>query len=432
MTAEGNAMRHDSEFDIVVWGATGFTGRLAAEKLAARAETEGDLRWAIGGRNQAKLEAVRAGLGSAAENIPIVIGDSHDVASLDALVARTNVVCSTVGPYAMYGSELLGACARSGTHYCDISAEPHWIRTMMDEYGDQAAATGARIVHSCGMDSIPSDLGVQFLQRRVTEIQGEPCSNVRMRVTEMKGGFSGGTAASLLHGTEAGREDPSIGRAMREPYYLAPEGHREGPDLPDDMRSTEVEYDEDLRAWTKPFFMGPMNSQIVRRTNALLDYPYGEDVRYREATLVADGRAGWFKAKSEAIGYVGFLSAVGFGPTRSLLERYVLPESGEGPSREVRESGNWEIVLIGEMDDGSTIRVRVGGEGDPATDSTSRMLVESALCLVQDADEIPVGGGSWTPASAMGDLLLTRLTAHAGMNFTLEPMSAGEGSEVPR
>lgn len=424
-------MEHDTEFDIVVWGATGFTGRLAAEKLAARAGSKAELRWAIGGRNKAKLEAVRAGLGSAAEDVPIIIGDSRDVASLDALAARTNVVCSTVGPYAMYGSELVGACVRAGTHYCDISAEPHWIRKMIDGHGVEAAETGARIVHACGMDSVPSDLGVLFLQRRARELHGEPCSSVRMRVTGMKGGFSGGTAASLLHGTEAGRRDPSIGRAMREPYYLAPEGHRDGPDLPDDMRSVEVEYDEDLGAWTKPFFMGPMNSKIVRRTNALLGYPYGKDFRYREAALVADGRAGWFKAKSEAIGYVAFLSAVGKGPTRWLLERYVLPESGEGPSEEVRKSGHWEIILIGELNDGTTMRARIKGEGDPATDSTSRMLVESALCLAEDANRIPVGGGSWTPASSMGDLLLARLTAHAGMSFEFESLPTGERSEVP-
>ena len=241
----------------------------------------------------------------------------------------------------------------------------------------------------------------------------------------MKGGFSGGTAAALLHGTEAGRADPSIGQAMRDPYYLAPEGHRTGPDGPDDMRSTDVAYDEDLGAWTKPFFMGPMNSKIVRRTNALLDYPYGEDFSYQEARLVADGRAGMFKAKSEAIGYVTFLSAVGFGPTRWLLERYVLPESGEGPSREVRESGTWEIVLVGDLKDGATLRARVAGEGDPSAESTSRMLIESALCLACDGDEIPVGGGSWTPASAMGDLLLTRLTSHAGMTFDLELVPTG-------
>ena len=420
-------MTRDYEFDIVVWGATGFTGRLTAEKLAARVGSGSDLRWALGGRNMAKLEAVRASLGSGAQDVPIIVGDSHDVASLEGLVARTSVVCSTVGPYAVYGSELLGACARSGTHYCDISAEPHWIRTMMEAHAAEAAQTGARIVHACGMDSIPSDVGVLFLQRRARELHGEPCSNVRMRVTGMKGGFSGGTAASLLHATDAGRRDPSIGRAMREPYYLAPEGHRQGPDLADDMRSVEVEYDEDLRAWTKPFFMGPVNSKIVRRTNALLDYPYGEDFHYREAALVADGRAGWLKAKGEAIGYVGFLSAVGTSPTRWLLQRYVLPASGEGPSRDVRESGHWEMAFIGETPGCRTARARVTGEGDPATDSTSRMLVESALCLVEDADVIPVRGGSWTPASAMGDLLLTRLPAHAGVRFEAEPHPDGEG-----
>ena len=425
-------MKRDAEFDIVVWGATGFTGRLAAEKLAARVGSGSDLRWAIGGRNQEKLEAVRSGLGPAAADIPIITGDSHDVASLEALVARTNVVCSTVGPYAMYGSELVGACVRAGTHYCDLSGEAHWIRKMMDAHEAEAAETGARIVHACGMDSIPSDLGVFFLQQRAKQVYGMLCSRVRMRVTEMQGGFSGGTAASLLHGTEAGRTDPSIGRAMQEPYYLAPEGLRQGLDEPDDMRSTKVEYDEDLQAWTKPFFMGPMNTKIVRRTNALLGYPYGEDFRYDEARVVADGLSGRIKAKAQALGYVAFLSAVASPPTRALLKKYVLPGSGEGPDKETRESGQWKVVLIGKLDDGKTVRALVGGEGDPATDSTSRMLVESALCLAEDADKIPVGGGSWTPASAMGDLLLHRLTKYAGMSFELEPAPAGGGAEVAK
>jgi short subunit dehydrogenase-like uncharacterized protein len=424
-------MGHDSEFDIVVWGATGFTGRLAAEKLAARIGNRGDLRWAIGGRNQAKLEAVRAGLGPAAADIPIITGDSHDMASLEALAARTRVVCSTVGPYAMYGSELVGACVRAGTHYCDLAAEAHWIRKMMDAHETEAAETGARIVHACGMDSIPSDLGVYLLQQRTKQLYGKPCSRVKMRVTELRGGFSGGTAASLLHGTESGRKDSSIGRAMSEPYYLAPEGHRHGPDEPDNMMSVKVEYDEDLQTWTKPFFMGPMNTKIVRRTNALLGYPYGEDFCYDEARVVADGLSGRIKAKAEAMGYVAFVASVAIPPTRWLLKKYVLPGSGEGPDRETRESGHWKIVLIGKMDDGTTVRTLVGGEGDPATDSTSRMLIESALCLAQDGEKIPVGGGSWTPAAAMGDLLLDRLTSHAGMSFEFEPTSTDAGtSEV--
>jgi len=421
-------MRHDSEFDIVVWGATGFTGRLAAQKLAARIGGGNNVRWAIGGRNRAKLEAVRSTLGPAAADIPIVLADSHDVSSLDALVARTNVVVSTVGPYAMYGSELVGACVRAGAHYCDLAAEAHWIRKMIDAHENEAAETGARIVHACGMDSIPSDVGVHFLQQHAKQLYGKSCSRVKMRVTEMQGGFSGGTAASLLHGTKAGRTDPSIGRAMREPYYLAPEGHRQGPDEPDDMRSTKVEYDEDLQAWTKPFFMGPMNSKIVRRTNALLGHPYGQDFRYDEARVVADGLSGRIKAKAEALGYVAFLAAVSSPPTRSLLTKYVLPDSGQGPDKETRESGQWKIVLVGKMDDGTTVRTLVGGEGDPATDSTSRMLIESALCLAQDADKIPVGGGSWTPAAAMGDLLLDRLTSHAGMSFEFVPTATDAGT----
>ena len=271
-----------------------------------------------------------------------------------------------------------------------------------------------------------------FLQQHARQLYGKPCSRVKMRVTEMQGGFSGGTAASLLHGTEAGRTDPSIGRAMSEPYYLAPEGHRRGPDEADDMRSTKVEYDEDLQAWTKPFFMGPMNSKIVRRTNALLGYPYGEGFRYDEARVVGDGLSGRLKAKTQALGYVAFLAAVASPATRSVLKRYVLPGTGEGPDQETRESGEWKVVLIGKMDDGATVRALVGGEGDPATDSTSRMLVESALCLAEDAEKIAVGGGSWTPAAAMGDLLSTRLTSYAGMSFELEPAVAGEGAGVPR
>ena len=422
-------MERDPEFDIVVWGATGFTGRLAAEKLAARMGDRGDLRWAIGGRNQAELESVRSTLGAAAADIPIVTGDAHDVASLEALAARTRVVCSTVGPYAMYGSELLGACVRAGTHYCDLAAEAHWIRKMMDAHETEAAETGARIVHACGMDSIPSDLGVHFLQQHTKQLYGKPCSRVMMRVTELQGGFSGGTAASLLHGTEAGRKDPSIMGAMSEPYYLAPEGHRHGPDEPDNMMSVKVEYDEDLQVWTKPFFMGPMNTKIVRRTNALLGYPYGEDFSYDEARVVADGLTGRIRAKAEAIGYVAFIASAAIPPTRMLLKKFVLPGPGEGPDQRTRESGQWKIVLIGKLDDGTTVRTLVGGEGDPATDSTSRMLIESALCLAEDEEKIPVGGGSWTPAAAMGDLLLDRLTSYAGMTFEFEPTATEAGNQ---
>jgi short subunit dehydrogenase-like uncharacterized protein len=204
---------------------------------------------------------------------------------------------------------------------------------------------------------------------------------------------------------------------MIEPYFLCPEGQHEGPEQPGKLMSVTVEYDEDLQAWTKPFFMGPMNTKIVRRTNAILEYPYGQDFRYEEARLVGDGWGGRLKAQSEALGFGAFAVAVALPPTRALLKRFVLPASGEGPSQETVEGGHWEIILVGKHDDGEVIKVRVAGEGDPGALSSSRMLIESALCLLLDEDRISVGGGSWTPESALGEPLLARLTSHAGLSF---------------
>ena len=290
---------------------------------------------------------------------------------------------------------------------------------MIDAHQAEAEQTGARIVHACGMDSIPSDIGVFFLQREAKARHGKPCSHIKMRVTEMKGGFSGGTAASMIYGFEEGRHDPTTRLGMTEPYYLNPEGQREGPDAPSELVSAKVGFDEDLEAWTKPFFMGPMNTKIVRRSNALLGYPYGKDFRYEEASLVGSGPVGWMRAKAQALGYVTFILAVAMPPTRWLLKKFVLPKSGEGPSQEKRETGVWRLVLVGRLSDGNVMLTRVRGVGDPGVESTSRMLVESALCLAQDSDKILVGGGSWTPASAMGALLLPRLTSNAGLRFEL-------------
>ena len=420
-------MSRDQEFDIIVWGATGSTGRRVAHHLETRADDQG-LRWAIGGRNAVRLKEVRAGLGSG-RDIPIVIADSHDAKSLDALVARTRVVCSVVGPYAMFGSELLAACARSGTHYCDLAAEAHWIQKMIDAHQAEAEQRGARIVHACGMDSIPSDLGVFLLQQAAQERYGKPCSHVRMRVRFGGGGFSGGTAGCLIYGME-NHDDPSIMASMKDPYSLNPAGMREGPEGPDKAISVKVEYDEDLDVWTRPFFMGPMNTKIVRRSNALMSYPYGKDFRYEEAMLVGGGPTGWVKAKSKALSFAGLIAAAALPPTRWLLKRYVLPKPGEGPSQEIRETSDWEVILIGRPVDGQIMRVRLTGEGDPGTESTSRMVTESAICLVEDADQIAVGGGSWTPASALGDLLFRRLTAHAGLDFEIDKQPEGEPTRV--
>jgi len=283
-------------------------------------------------------------------------------------------------------------------------------------------------VHACGHDSIPSDLGVQFLQDAALARYGTPCKRVATRVTRMKGGFSGGTAASFLNAMKLRETDPDFGRLSLDPYALCPEGERDGPDGPDGMMPIEVTWDADLQAWTKPYFMGPMNSKVVRRSNAIMGYPYGRDFRYRETGLTRGGIGGWLAAMMSTLFGRLFLTAMATPATRGILERRVLPKSGEGPSKEVRESGSYELVQVGELPESAIMKARIIGQGDPGVRSTTLMLTEAALCLAEDEASIEVGGGSWTPASAMGKLLRDRITEHAGLSFEIvETNSKGGG-----
>jgi short subunit dehydrogenase-like uncharacterized protein len=307
-------------FDIVMWGATGATGRRAAHHLARRC-AECGLRLAIGGRNRQKLEAVREDLPDAGGPITLLVGDSHDTAFMAEMTARTRVVVSTVGPFALYGSALVAACAQNGTQYCDLTAEPQWMRAMIDAHDEKARETGARIVHACGHDSIPSDLGVQFLQDAALERFGKPCNRVATRVTRMKGGFSGGTAASFLNAMRLRETDPGFATLSLDPYALCPEGERNGPDGPDRMMPIEVTWDGDLQAWTKPYFMGPMNSKVVRRSNAIMGYPYGRDFRYEETEVTRGGLGGWLSAmRGTLFGWL-FLKAMASPATRGFREQ---------------------------------------------------------------------------------------------------------------
>jgi short subunit dehydrogenase-like uncharacterized protein len=408
----------ERDFDIVLWGATGATGRRTAHHLAKRCG-ECRLRLAIGGRNQKKLETLRNELPDAGGSIALLVGDSHDTAFMSAMTARTQVVVSTAGPFALYGSELVAACVENGTHYCDLTAEPQWMRSMIDTHEQTARETDARIVHSCGHDSIPSDLGVQFLQGEAFDRYGKPCKRVTTRVTQMKGGFSGGTAASFVNAMRLRETDPDFDRLSADPYSLCPEGERHGPDGPDRMMPLQVTWDADLQAWTKPYFMGPMNSKVVRRSNAIMGYPYGRDFNYQETALTRGGFGGWWAAMRYALFGRLFLIAMSIPATRGLLQRHVLPKSGEGPSKEVREAGSYEIVLVGEMPDGTILKARITGQGDPGVRSTTLMLTEAALCLAEDAGLIRVGGGFWTPAAALGKLLRDRITTHAGLSFEM-------------
>jgi short subunit dehydrogenase-like uncharacterized protein len=401
------------EFDVIVWGATGFTGRLVAENLLRRYGAGDDLKWAMAGRSEEKLRRVRSEIGEGAERVPLITADSHDEASLAAMVARTAVVCSTVGPFAKHGSGLVAACAASGIDYCDITGEVQWVRRMIDAHAEAAAASGSRIVHCCGFDSIPSDLGTLYANRRMEELHGGTCERVSLRVRRMKGAFSGGTVASLLNALEEARSDRDARRTMGNPYGLNPVGETRGPDGPDQK---SVRWDPDVDSWTAPFVMAAINTRVVRRSNAVMDYRYGRDFRYDEAVMTGGGVAGSSRAASMTGGLAAFITAASIGPARALLNRLFLPQPGEGPDAEAREKGFFDIVLVGKRG-ADTIKARVRADRDPGYGATSRMLGESAVCLARD--DLPTRGGSWTPASAMGEALIRRLEDNAGMSFSL-------------
>ncbi len=403
------------DFDVVVWGATGFTGALVAEYLHETYGAEGEVRWAIAGRNQVKLENLRSRLGLGASHLEILLADSHDRASLDRLTARTSVVLTTVGPYAKYGSELVASCVANGTHYCDLAGETQWIRRMIDKHHDAAREKGARIVHCCGFDSVPSDLGVWFLQREAQERFGRPCRSIAMMVKAARGGFSGGTAASLINVVKEAKTDRALRRMLVDPYGLNPPGEMSGPDERDQQ---DVRYDPLAESWTAPFVMAAINTRVVRRSHALLGYPWGHEFRYREAVMTGPGPAGAIKAGAVAAALGAIVTGASFDLPRSLLERFVLPEPGEGPDEKTREAGFFNLRFYGELDDGTILRAKVTGDRDPGYGSTAKMLSESALCLAMDA--LDSDGGVLTPVSAMAAPLLARLEARAGLRFSVE------------
>jgi len=398
------------EFDLVLFGATGFTGRLVAEYLVKKRPA---LRWALAGRSLGKLERVRdelSALEPSAKGLPLVAADSMDRAAMDGLARRTRVVCTTVGPYALYGSALLGACAEQGTDYCDLTGEPHWVREMIDAHQARAAETGARIVPSCGFDSIPSDLGVLLLHEQLAA-RGGRLAEAHYRVRRMKGGASGGTIASGLHMAER-MSDPQVRRVLDDPYSLNPEG---APGVAGQEDWLRPRRDAETGRWLAPFFMAAVNTRVVRRSNALLGYAYGREFRYDEAVDVGRGLAGMARAAATSAG-MALSGAVAFAPVRKLAQRF-LPAPGEGPSREERESGSFDIELLGVGTAGERVRARVGATQDPGYGATSWMLGESALCLAEDA--LPERGGLLTPASCMGMKLVERLRA-AGMTFQVQ------------
>lgn len=389
-------MATEKTYDIIVYGASGFTGRLVAEYLTKQYGQSPDLKWAMAGRSAAKLAAVRDEIG-APSNTPLVIADADDPESIEAMVASTKVVLTTVGPYQLYGSDLVAACAKAGTDYVDLCGEPPWMRQMIDAHEETARQSGARIVFSCGFDSIPFDLGVHFLQTAAIEKFGKPMARVRGRVRKMQGTFSGGTAASLKATMAAAAKDPSILQLLRDPFSLTPGA--KGPEQP---RGTKPIYDEVLETWCAPFIMAPINTRNVHRTNFLSGYPYGKDFVYDEMFVTGPGEKG--EATAHAIANNDSMGKDGG------------PKPGEGPSKEEREAGFYDVLFVG-TDGDKMIKAAVTGDKDPGYGSTSKMIAEAAICLVQDP--INTTGGIWTSAPAMGSHLIKRLVNSAGLTFDI-------------
>ncbi len=395
--------------DIVLYGATSFVGQILCRYLVGRHGTDGALRWAIAGRSESKLDEIARSTGA---DVPRIVADAADRGALDAMAASTKVVVSTVGPYALYGSELVAAVVESGGDYCDLTGEVQWMRRMIDAHQTRAEQTGARIVHACGFDSIPSDLGAWFTQRRAIEQFDEPCVEVRMSVKGAKGGVSGGTAASGMQMFEELAGDPELRELIGDPYVLAPLDMRQGPKQPGMGRPSR---DDRFQSWVAPFVMAPTNSAVVLRSHALLGQPWGRDFTYGETMMTGSGMAGGVAAWGMTAGLAAFAGAAGFSPTRKLLGK-VIPKPGAGPSEAKQAAGFFDLRFVGRTASGQEIRTKVTGDADPGYGSTAKMLGESAVAFL-DLDAADVGGGFWTPASAFGDALIERLEAHAGVRF---------------
>lgn len=399
-------------YDVVIMGATGFTGRLVVEYLLGRYGVDGELSWAIAGRDGRKLEALRTEFN--AEDLPIIEADSHDRASLDELVQKTHVVCSTVGPYALHGDDLVAACVDAGTDYCDLTGEVPWMRRMLDQHAERAKETGARIVHCCGFDSIPSDMGVWFAQQQAMATLNKPLVKIRMGVEAMRGKMSGGTAASMMNIIQESQKDPHTARVLKNPFALCPADQQSG------VRQPYVKgpvFDPSLSAWLAPFVMAAINTRVVHKSHALAGRPWGDEFVYDEAMMTGRGFKGRRRAWVWSLMLGGFALGASLKPIRALMKRTVLPDQGEGPTPKEREQGFFKLRFFGETSDGERFSVRVTGDRDPGYGSTAKMLSEAAVCLATQTAKGSVEGGFWTPSTALGEALKERLINNAGLTF---------------
>jgi short subunit dehydrogenase-like uncharacterized protein len=391
-------MKPAKKFDIVVYGATGFTGQLVAEYLAAHYKNDGELRWAMAGRSLDKLKSVRDAIGAPADT-PLMAADSSDLDSLKAMVEQTRSVIAGVGPYQLYGTDLVAICAATGTDYLDYCGEPIWMRQMIDAHEAKAQTGGARIVFSCGFDSLPFELGAFFVQQEAKRVFGAPASRVKGRVRDMRGTLSGGTAASGRATFEAVAKDLSLVAILNDPFALTP-----GFSGPKQPKGNKPVYEEDMQSWTAPFTMALINTRNIHRSNMLMGFPYGKDFVYDEMVLTGAGETGEANARK-----VMAANNEKTGPNAR--------KPGEGPSKEEQENGLYDLLYVAVAPDGGEVRASVKGDRDPYG-STAKMISECAICLLRDTPDVPAG--FWTPGAAMQHRLIKRLAENAGLTFAVE------------
>ena len=408
-------MAQQRDLDVIVFGATGFVGRLVAGYLARHAPD--GVRIGLAGRSQERLTSVRSELGPRAASWPLFVADSDNRESLEALATRTRVVATTVGPYRKHGLPLVVACTKAGTHYADLAGEVAFMRDSIDTCHDAAAQAGVRIVHACGFDSIPSDLGVLLLHQAAESDGVGDLEETTLVVKSLKGSLSGGTIDSMKVQLQEARAEPRVRRLVADPYALSPD-RAEEPALGDERDLMRVRRDNDLGIWVGPFLLAGSNTRVVRRSNALQGWAYGRRFRYREVTGFGSGPMAPLKGAGMAATVVGLAAGLSFSPTRAVLGR-VLPAPGEGPSEKAREAGSFLVEIHAKTSSGTRYVGRVAARGDPGYAATSLMLGEAALCLAQDGERLPARAGVLTPATAMGTRLVERLR-DAGMTLSTQ------------
>ena len=391
------------EYDIIIWGASGFTGRLVAEYLYKNYNSK-DLKWAIAGRDNQKLISIRKTFLN--DEVPIVLANSFDETSLNKMTQRANVICSTVGPYAKYGSLLVKSCIKNKTHYCDLAGEAQWIRKMIDLHHEEAIRNQVKIVNSCGYDSIPSDMGVYFINKNLSKKN----LTIKMRVTGTKGGYSGGTYASMQNIIKEASSDREVRKSLTNPYGLNPVGEQSGHDKRD---LSSVVYDKKIKSWIAPFLMAGINTKIVRRSNALSNYNYGKDFKYDEAVMTGKGIKGQLAGIMLSIPLI--LLAAKPGSILNKIFSFFVPKPGQGPDKKERESGYFSSKFFVFDEHSNSSIFKVTGDRDPGYGSTSKMLAESAVCLAKD--NLDNTFGIITPSYAMGNNILERLVSNAGLSF---------------